>query len=71
MSTAIRVDTKSEARSDTYRRIVMTFDEFTRQMMDWMARMRSETESERKRMERGDDLILMVQRSIVFRMMTE
>ena len=49
----------------------MTFDEFTRQMMDWMARMRSETESERKRMERGDDLILMVQRSIVFRMMTE
>ena len=41
-------------------------DGFTREMTDWMARMRSETDSERKRMEMGDDLILMVQRSIMF-----
>ena len=48
----------------------LTFeDESTREMADWIARMKSEMERDMKRMEMGDDLILMVERMIVFWMM--
>ena len=70
MSTAIRDDTERDAMSDTDEMIVMTFeDESTREKADWIARMRSEMEREMKRMEMGDDLILMVERKMVFWMM--
>ena len=70
MSTAIRDDTERDEMSDTEERIVMAFDEeSTSEMADWIARVKSEMEREMKRMEMGDDLILMVERRMVFWMM--
>ena len=70
MSRAISDETDRVAISATDERIVMTFeDESRREMADWIARMRSEMEREIKRMEIGDDLILMVERRMVFWMM--
>ena len=70
MSTAIRDDTERDAMSDTDKMIVMAFeDEPTSEIADWIAKMKSEMEREMKRMEMGDDLILMVERMIVFWMM--
>ena len=41
MSTLIRDDTERDDMSDTDKRIVMTFeDESTREMADWIARMK-------------------------------
>ena len=70
MSTAIRDDTERDEMSDTEEWIVITFeDEFIREMADWIARVKSEMEREMKRMEMGDDLILIVERKMVFWMM--
>ena len=70
MSTAIRDDTERDAISDTDEMIVMAFeDESTSEIADWIARMKSEMEREMKRMEVGDDLILIVKRRMVFWMM--
>ena len=67
---AIRDDTERDAMSDMDERIGMTFeDESTREMTDWIANIKSEIEREIKRMEMGDDLILIVERMMVFWMM--
>ena len=70
MSTAIRDSTEREDTREIVDAIFKYFDEeSTKNMVDWMARMKSEMERDTNRMLTGADLILMVQRMKVFWMM--
>ena len=69
MSTAIRDSTEREDTKEIDDDIFRDLDEESTgntEMVDWMARMKSEMERDMNKMLMGADLILMVQRMKVF-----